>query len=188
MQNQTDYAQIVTALANVNAELSAAECHGMFCGVLCANGRLNVEAMAMQVMGSVDKDDLMAQQSVQQISAMLTTTMAQLGGEDLDLQLLLPSDEAALSERTQALSAWCQGFAMGLSAGGVDKDTKLNKDASELLGDFMHISRTLQSDTGFEHEGEEDEIAYAEVQEYVRVGVMLVNEELQSIRPDGQIH
>ena len=66
----------------------------------------------------------------------------------------------------------------------------MSKDLRELLLDFSRIAHSLndRQDPGQYDGDEEEEAAYAEVEEYVRVGVLLIREELQSIWPDGLIH
>ncbi len=190
MDEQIRFRDIADALARSNAEMGAAECHGMCCGVLCASGSLNVEAMAVQLAGATDSDNSNSGDAADQLSALLIATISQLNSGDFDLRLLLPDDEDPLPERSVALGLWCQGFVMGLSAGGITEDTDLSKDLRELLLDFSHIAHGLIDKCGpGQNEGdEEEEAAYAEVEEYVRVGVLLIREELQSIRPDGLIH
>ena len=178
------YQEMTDALAKSQAEMPAAECHGMCCGVLCATGQLNVDAMAMQLTGGSENA------AVDTIAALLKATIAQLTEGEFSLKLLLPDEEASLAERSTALGLWCQGFVMGLSAGGVNQDTSLQKDTRELLMDFTNITHALQEDTvATDMDGdEEEEAAYYEVEEYVRVGVMLINEELRAQRPDSQVH
>lgn len=189
MTQQLNYRRVSDALVLANAEIGAAECHGMFCGVLCANGQLNVEAMAIQVLGSLDKERPGARESVQHISQLLSTTMEQLGGDEFRLQLLLPDDDAPLAERSSALGLWCQGFVMGLSAGGVTKDTELQKDSREVILDLTKIAHRLQADDDGQLDvDDEEEAAFIEVEEYVRVGVMLINEELRGQRANQTIH
>ncbi|MEM7209077.1 MAG: YecA family protein [Pseudomonadota bacterium] len=189
MEKTTAYSDVSEALALTNSEIGAAECHGMFCGVLCTNGKLNVEAMASQMVNGAGDDNNDKHSAANAIGALLGDTVEQLTSEDLDLRLLLPDDDESLSARSEALGLWCQGFVTGLSAGGVTADSKLSKDANELLLDFTNISRTLQDSESLSNAGgDEDEIAYAEVQEYVRVGVLLINEELRAVHPQGSVH
>lgn len=190
MEKPISYRDIADALMRSNAEMGAAECHGLCCGVLCVNGSLNVEAMAAQLTGATDGDNSHIGRAADQLSALLTATIAQFNSGEFDLRLLLPDDEVPLPERSVALGLWCQGFVMGLSAGGVTEDTDMSKDLRELLLDFSRIAHSLndRQDPGQYDGDEEEEAAYAEVEEYVRVGVLLIREELKSIRPDGPIH
>jgi uncharacterized protein YgfB (UPF0149 family) len=191
MDKQINFRDISEALARSNAEMGAAECHGMCCGVLCASGSLNVEAMVAQLAGTNDSDSSYGGDVAGQLSVLLNATVVQLNGGEFDLRLLLPDDDDPLAERSVALGLWCQGFVMGLSAGGVSEDTDLPKDSKELLLDFSSIASGLndEQDPG-QNDGddEEEEAAYAEVEEYVRVGVLLIREELKSTWPEGLVH
>jgi uncharacterized protein YgfB (UPF0149 family) len=62
-----------------------------------------------------------------------------------------------------------------MSAGGIQDIEKLPGDSGEIVRDFVDISR---ADTYELEGGEEDEVAYNELLEYVRTGVLLLNEEL----------
>jgi uncharacterized protein YgfB (UPF0149 family) len=98
-----------------------------------------------------------------------------LGSEDFGFQLLLPDDTAGLGARIEALASWCQGFLLGISHGGVSDIQALPGELPEIVEDFLNIARA----ENFELENEEeDEAAYMELLEYVRVGVQLFWEEL----------
>ena len=144
MSETPQYDEVEQALNTAAAELGAAECHGMFCGVLCASGQLNVEAMANQLLSASDSANDAQRQAVSTLGAMLNASVEQLQGEAFDLELMLPADDTPLPARSLALGLWCQGFVTGLSAGGLTRDTNLQKDANELLLDITNISRTLQ--------------------------------------------
>ena len=105
-------------------------------------------------------------------------------------QLLLPDDDDELDERTEALGDWCLGFVYGLAAGGLSEDSELPEDTRELLMDFIEISRA-SNDVGElddDSDEEEDEHAFVEIVEYVRTGVLLINEELQPLQTSQIIH
>ena len=61
-------------------------------------------------------------------------------------------------------------------AGGVPPQAELPDEVAELLGDLSQISRV---DFDLDDPNEEEQVAFEEVVEYVRVGVMFVHEELQ---------
>ena len=183
------YEEIAVALDTAGSEIGAAECHGMFCGVLCTNGQLDTDAMAAQVVGGAAERGDAGHDAAQKIGSLLAHTAAQLKGEDFDLKLVLPADSESLALRSEALGLWCQGFMMGLSAGGLTQDTEINSDARELLTDFANISRTLQdTESLVDAGGDDEEAAFAEVEEYVRVGVLFINEELRTLQPEPQVH
>ncbi len=106
-------------------------------------------------------------------------TSETLAGTDLEFQPLLPEDEQPLSERTAALAQWCVGFLYGLGSGAIDDLKTLPGEVGEVVRDFDDITR-VGVDGG--ETDEQNESAYAELVEFVRVGVQLVFEELESTR------
>lgn len=88
---------------------------------------------------------------------------------------MLPADADPLDLRAESLSRWCQGFLAGLALGGLDKDWTLAPEMQEFLQDVVEISR-LDFNTG--DNAEDSEVAYAEIAEYLRMGVLLINAEL----------
>jgi len=108
-----------------------------------------------------------------------------------DFKLLLMDDDDPLSERVETLAAWCQGFIYGLAAGGIKEGSELPEDTAELLKDMIEISRAGNDvdDTGVEESDDnDDEEAYMEIEEYVRMGVLLIYEELQPLQSTQTIH
>ena len=99
----------------------------------------------------------------------------QLQGADFSYELLLPADDEPLQRRVLALAQWCQGFYLGLGVSGINQLEKLPEDSREVVSDMTEIARMENYD---EQPGEEDEGAYAELVEYLRVGVLLIFEEL----------
>ena len=102
-------------------------------------------------------------------------TLAQLCDEALAFQPLLPADEAALHERVEALSQWCQGFLYGLGESGWSPGPAASEDVQEILRDLYKIARAGVSKG---EENEEGERAYAELVEFVRVSVLLIRAHL----------
>ena len=99
----------------------------------------------------------------------------------MTFQPLLPEDVRSLDERTGALVTWCQGFLYGLGSGaGATQDVlDLPGDVGAVVTDIMAISRAAVDP----EQGEEaNEAAYAELVEFVRVGVQVVFEELAPLR------
>ncbi len=174
------YQAVEDVISNSEAEIGAAEAHGMLTGMLCVNGTLDREQWLSEVFGE-GRDDL----SIGELA-----TMNELGEEtqrlldavDFSFELFLPDDEAPLSERALALSAWCQGFLYGVGYAGGGRDWP--GDSAEILRDLAEIS---QLDT--HASGEEDEAAFSEISEFVRVGVQLIRGELwQQASPKSRLH
>jgi len=121
--------------------------------------------------------DLLAAEAHEVFKQTHTITRRQLNDPACEFQMLLPDDNDSLDARVNALGDWCQGYLIGLSLGGITDFAPLPEDAREITKDLLEIAR---AGTSYELEGsEEDENAYAELVEYLRVGVLLINEELQ---------
>ncbi|MDG4553045.1 MAG: UPF0149 family protein [Candidatus Competibacter sp.] len=160
-----------------------AELHGLLCGLLCANPNLNCdqwlshvhEELADAHEGSEPTDDLLRK--------LFEYGATQLNNADCAVTPLLPEDEAPLQQRSDALGAWCQGLLFGLGLGQADCHGALSAESREFLRDAAEIARV-----GFETEEatEADETAYAEVVEYLRVGLLIVQQDLN--RPTARLH
>ena len=115
------------------------------------------------------------------LEELLNSTRAQLVDEDMGLYLWLPDDDEILEERTVALSQWCSGFLAGLGSSGDASLEAMSDDANEALKDLEQISKAEVADTA---ESEDDEIAFAEIVEYIRIVILMIREDLRG--PDGQ--
>lgn len=171
--------RIDEALEKLGAVVGASESHGTLVGLFCAKGRVEREQWLKQIAPGVEPGNLLAKEGEQALGKLYTETARQLNDAMLEFQPLLPDDSNPLDERIDALGEWCQGFLMGLSEGGIKDPDKLPGDAAEIVRDFVELSRAGSYEID---ESEEDENAFAELVEYVRTGVLLVNEEMNPIK------
>ena len=176
MVSRPDYSSLSEALDKAEAEFVASESHGALCGMTCASGNMDLNAWLDQVFSELDLNNMLVKEASQLLVGLYNNTRDQLNDVDADFQLLLPDDNSSLAKRTEALAMWCQGFTYGLAAGGLKKDQTLPEDTAELLRDMVEIARA-----GHEpgEDSEEDETAFMQLYEYVRMGVLLINEELR---------
>ena len=65
-----------------------------------------------------------------------TDTLRQLNDDALGFCLLMPGDEATLSQRTRDLGRWCAGFLYGLALGGIREGVTLPGNTGEVIKDF----------------------------------------------------
>ncbi len=165
------------ALETLKAEMEGPECHGTLSGLLCARGTLEAEQWLALALPDVKpaEGDLLAAEALKSLAGLFRETVRQLADSVLDFHPLLPDDDEPLEQRVDALAEWCQGFLMGLTLGDIQDFKALPADSAEVVHDLAAFSQA----SGYELEGgEEDEVAYADLCEYVRTGVLLVNEEL----------
>jgi len=189
MSIQPDIEVLDEALFKVNAMMGAAEAHGVLCGMLCARGAIELSEWIGHVLGGQEEGNVLLHDTVHQLSELHQVTMETVNDISGSFYMLLPDDDEDLIGRTDALANWCQGFVYGLAAGGINQDSKLPGDTQEILLDFIEISRAgHESVDEAPIVTEDDEIAFVEVVEYVRTGVMLINEELQTLMPSPTLH
>lgn len=187
-----DIGQVEDLLFQVDAAMGAVESHGALCGMLCAQGTTEAAQWLVHVLGEQGEDGQPAlKNAAARLMQIYQFTVEQINDAEIEFDLYLPDDDDPLDERVEALSSWCQGFIYGLAAGGLKQDTDLPGDTQELLRDIIEISRIGQTSVEVEEEGEEmeeDEIAFMEVVEYVRMGTVLIYEELQPLQASQTVH
>jgi len=162
------------ALVQARALTDAAESHGTLVGSLCST-RCTLADWLAEILPDGHAEGRVAQQLREVFDA---TARALLEGA-LAFQPLLPSDEAPIADRTAALGEWCQGFLYGIGTGAVPDPASLKGDAAEVLRDMTEITHVDVDPADGE---ESNEAAYAELVEFVRVGVQLLYDHLQPLR------
>ena len=180
---QVTFPEVARVLQTLQSSVAAAESHGCLCGALCTTQQYPVESWLDEL--APDADEVSAEDPADDratLRLLFADTVRALRGDEMEFQLLLPDDDAALMERALALSQWCQGFLYGFGAGGAVPREQLSGEVEEVLRDLTHISQA-SVETGAE--AEEEELAYAEIVEYVRAGVQLIHDELIELRAAG---
>ncbi len=171
------YAEFERVLREARAMPEPAEAHGTLAGALCSSRDYGLIEWLREILPDDSPDDAALQSEVLQsvYSAMVRT----LVGHDADFEPLLPDDEIPLSKRADALSLWCQGFLYGLGSGTSADPATVSLEAGEIIRDFTEITHV---GVEVEEQNEENETAFAEVVEFVRVGVQLLFVELAPAR------
>jgi len=194
MQSFPDIPQLEDLLFNVDAALGATESHGALCGMLCAQGATDASQWMLYVLGEHEETSQALQQTGKKLLQIHQTSVEQMNDASAEFELMLPDDDEPLETRIEALGTWCQGFVYGLAVGGIKEDTELPEDSKELIKDILEISRAgyvadneaeLSAD---DEDSEDDEVAFMEVSEYVRMGVLLIYEELQPLQSSQTVH
>lgn len=171
-----DYYNLSDAAEELGANTTLAEAHGVLTGLACGVAQLHFARWYEEVFEPLDDDDALARRYADEMEALFDTTLAMLADEGVSFTVMLPNTDSRLSERAEALGQWCRGFAYAVSLSAFEPARSLSADSKELLNDFAAIARAGHED----EDGDEDEaeLAYAELEEYVRVGVLLIREEL----------
>jgi uncharacterized protein YgfB (UPF0149 family) len=174
-QQAPPFDELQRVLAQSHALSDAAEAHGTLVGSLCSM-QCSLDDWLAEILPEGRADEL----SAESLRAIFDTTSGSLVDGAMSFQPLLPSDDASIGDRTSALGEWCQGFLYGLGTGsGLPEASGLAGEAAEVVRDMTEITHV---DVDPEDDPETNEAAYAELVEFVRVGVQLLYEHLQPLR------
>ena len=174
------YDEIETALNAADSVVSAPECHGILCGLICAQDRASEDIWKRLILPASGGQNQQAANAYQLLQIVYTNTAQEMCDHGFTLTLLLPGDEQSLNDRVKALSLWCQGFLLGMTEGGLQTFKTLPEDTTELMRDFVKIARLADSAPEGDNDNETD---FIEIEEYVRLGVQLIYQELQTPNP-----
>jgi len=164
--SNSPYSAFAALLASNGYTVSPAELHGLLLGRSCAGAGFDIDPWlvdAAELLGAAPEDTVR-----QALIGLQEMVKNELSGNDVTVVLLLPSDDAPLSERATALGQWCQGFLGGF--GLTARDSALSAEAMEVLQDLSAISQ-VQNALDESDDGEND---YMEVMEYLRVAPLLL--------------
>ncbi len=173
------------ALQDAEADYNAAESQAIAAGLLVVNITSDKLQWVQLIFGDIKPDDVKQHKAIKLSGELFDATKAQLQDSDLGFDLLLPEEDETLFARVMALQQWCAGFILGVAMAGASDHSKLPEDTRELLADITEIGTVGEFDL---EDHEESEEAFAEISEYVRMGTLLINEELQPLKQSSLIH
>jgi hypothetical protein len=178
MNSPLAFEDVAQALAALGSSVQAAEAHGCLCGALCACRSYPPAEWLEELLP--DPDTEAAAGTLEgPLGALYVGTRAVLAERDMEFVPLLPDDEEPLPQRVEALATWCSGFLYGFGASGAAPASSLEGEVGEVLADLAEISRVGAVGSAA---GEVEEEAYAELVEFLRVGVQLVYDQLEAAR------
>lgn len=177
-----DYKTFSDAVQRIGTEAGAAELHGQMVGLVCARQTLTLQQWLdeslPELVAAQQSGDALAKETAAILDDYFKLALSSLQDGQLGFQLLLLPDDDPLEKRIGELTEWCQGFLLGLALAGIKDFQHLPGELPDLLNDLVEISRAESYELDNE---EEDETAYMELGEYVRLGVMMVWEEIHQL-------
>jgi len=185
MNKELDYLTLEDSLNQADADYSAGEAQAIACGMLSVNISSDKITWVQLIFGEIDTTSSSQEQAIKLSGELFEQSKQQLQDPNLAFELLLPDEDESLYARVTAMQEWCAGYLLGVGLAGVSDHKKLPEDSRELLADFSEIGISGQFDLADESASEE---ALAEISEYIRMGVLLINEELQPIKQSAMIH
>ncbi|MEM7432003.1 MAG: UPF0149 family protein [Pseudomonadota bacterium] len=187
MTPEIDHDQLDAALKRCGSSWDAAQTHGLLSGRLAVGGVEAAGGWLAQVLEGTNDSDALRAECEQLLGDLLGGTHQQLTERQSEFVLLLPDDEDSTSTRATALAHWCEGFLHGLVSLEQREDMRQRLAAeplADIIRDLLQITRA-EADLD---STDDDDAAYFELVEYVRVAVQLAYEELADLRnPDAPI-
>lgn len=168
------YGELDEALSDTTLKLHPSQVHGLVCGILCGNNNANA---AWETLIAGDKVTTKTHTLLQ---SLFDASSNQLKEFLFEFQLVLPSDSEDLPVRAEALTLWAQGFLTGLKLAQVQIMDREASEMTEAIHDLVEIAKMNYEQVV---SNEEDEDAYVELIEYVRVAVILIYQDMHEQSP-----
>lgn len=168
------YAEIQQVLAGERSLADASEAHGTLAGCLCAAVHYRFEDWLLEIL----PEGRAQPAATAALREVFTQTADALEAPDLTFELLLPADEQPIDTRATALAQWCQGFLYGLGSSAIQDTAALPGDVGEIVRYLAEITKAGVTEDG----GEADEVAYSDLVQFVRMGVIQVFLDLSPLR------
>lgn len=170
----TDRLRWALALATSKDPQGVAEAHGLVTGLVTGQPTMDASELwlhwlSLNLHGETEE----SQQAL--LADALDSVRADLGAEDMSFEILMPSMDQPLAQKTQGLAGWCSGFLAGFGASG---GRLADEEANEALTMIAEIARAdIETDASSpSDELESEEQALAELVEFVKVAVLLLHE------------
>jgi len=177
------------ALQEAEADYNAAEAQAIACGLLTVTISADKIAWVKMIFGDIDTSDsshaIKQGEAIKLSGELFDETKKQLQDSNLGFSLLLPDEDEDIFSRVSTLQQWCRAYIIGITMAGIQDTSELPEDSRELIADITQIGTSGDFDLDDEDASEE---AYLEICEYVRVGILLINEELQPLKQSSRIH
>ena len=182
MNEKVGFDELDEALRECGASWDAAQTHGLLTGRLAVAGVPAGPGWLLQVLEGTDEANARRIECQKLLDTLYRGTFWQLTERLSGFSPLLPDDDSDAGSRTTAMAHWCEGFLHGLVSSEHDKVLKEKLAAeplSDIIRDLLQITRAAVDE---ESDDEDNEAAYAELVEYIRVAAQLAYEELSEIR------
>ena len=182
MTSDVDHDTLNNALRRCGANWDAAQAHGLLSSRLAVAGADAGLDWLQRVLEGTNESDALCSECAAMLNTLFQDTLQQLSERLSEFAPLLPDDSDSASVRAAALAHWCEGFLHGLVSvdhGEALKERLARDPLADIIRDMLQFTRAdIDEDT----DDETNEVAYAEIVEYVRVAVQLTYEELADLR------
>lgn len=167
------YTQIDATLSLAGVEITASEAHGTIVGSIANHMKSGFTPDLLKLIEpSADASDARYTQLNELIYDLYRENSELLLESQEGFAPLLPSDDESLQVRVEGLATWCKGYVLGLLYNNQFSIDQIPESGAEIVRDMMEIAEAA---AGADDEKEED-WAFSELEEYIKVGAQLVFE------------
>lgn len=157
-------------------ESGVSEAHGVLCGLAC-RGISDQDIKNKMFLFNVSDP-----QTTLILEGLFNLALRDLSAEGFGFSLLLPGEEAPVSEQTEEMANWCHGFLQGFCHDG-EAIIQSSTGISEIISDLIDIS-SIEPDLSTEADAEAEKDLF-EIEEYLKVSIQLVYDEVNGTAPTG---
>ena len=172
-------------LKKLNTDDTISSAHGLLCGFYCVKQDISLDDWLNEVLVNIDLNNIVEKESHQVLAEIFNNTSEQLADPTLNFWPVIADDVSSLREQANTLIEWCQGFLVGLGLSSVETS---DEEVLEMIKDISEISQ-LDAELLDSEENTQD---FYEIVEFIRMGVLFIQETLQPSKQDfispTQIH
>lgn len=175
-----EFEQINEAIAPFPELESPAFIQGMLIGLLCGDSDIE-EAVWVKKLIEEAQIKSVKESFLKALDNLFQETNKGLNGSGFELEFCLPDDNESLVFRAAMLGQLCEGvlYGLGLIGALTDTESKVPETVRELVEDFGQIARIDVTELADgEKISDAQESDFMELIEFVKVGVLTINEEL----------
>ena len=187
-----NYNLLLASLEALEVDQSPPEVHGLLCGLLCTSRVEKAKSLWFSTVlqdYSANPEKLRENGEIlKELEQFFHRSVEQLNDADMAFGLIVEEEITLPHMHLLQLSSWCNGFGLGFGMGErAQSGQPLPADTEELLADFQAIaayesSENVQdSPVSAADEDNEEESDVVEIEEFIRVGVLLINEEMRPL-------
>ncbi|MCG9581499.1 YecA family protein [Vibrio tubiashii] len=179
-----DYLAFATELQSAGLAVNPAELHGLLTGMLSGGLSLTDKSWQPMVFDYVSEGMGWPSKALQLAQATLDASIAELTGSGMDLEMLLPDEEASASlfDIADGLAEWVNHFISGLGLVNAELK-KASSDVKEALADLEEIAKLgIDEDDDLEEQAQ----LLEQVIEHVKACVLTIHAEFGQKKADPQ--
>ncbi len=171
------FEEIDEHLSRVGTSTNPSELHGMIAGLICAGVEEDDIDNWLPVLCFEDRYVAEDEYRIfeQDVRGLYREVLTQLDEFGVEFNILLPEEGRSSTDRIVAMTSWCTGYLKALIDYGEISFEQLSEDCVEFLDDVRQIS---ELDPEQDPTEEEMESSFMILDEHLRVGVQLIDEQL----------